>query len=139
MKRLFGSVVLSFAVFGAGLVAGRDTTILDEVEVADASLLACVTQFQVNVASGCGSAGWSVFAQVQHCPASVPSVVTATVYDSGGNQIDQFNLTYMGSGIWSAAGNCVNPQRAASVTFFATNGTIDDTTGIAVDANCGSC
>jgi hypothetical protein len=108
MKRLILSVLLSFAVFGAGLVAGRDATILDEIQVVQAQT--CSATDTVNIAIGCGSPGWSVIAQVTHCPTNVPMSVAANVLDSGNNIIEVIPLTFAGAASGTAWGTVSIPR-----------------------------
>jgi hypothetical protein len=137
MKRLILSVVLGFAVFGAGLIAGRDTAIVDDVDLAHAQT--CNATFTINIANGCGSPGWAVFAQVTHCPTSVPNTVTANVLDNSNNVIEVIGLAHVGGGVWQGVGNCVNPQAGTRVQFVAMGGTLIIGSGVANDTNCGSC
>jgi hypothetical protein len=137
VKKLTLSVFLAFSVFAAGMVAGRSTTMVDEVEVVDAQT--CNTTDTANIAIGCGSPGWSVFASVQHCPTSVPTSVNANVLDSGNNIIEVIPLNPVGGGFWNGVGNCVNPQAGLRVQFMAMGGSLIVGSGAANDTNCGSC
>jgi hypothetical protein len=137
MRRLYSIAVVYIALFGIGyagaLLDGRPGA----TDVAYAA--PCVGSFSVNVNNTCGSPGWAVFAQVTHCQTSVPSAVRADVYDSGGGFLETIFLNYVGMGVWNGVGTCRNPQTAATVTFTASNGVIDQPTGFANDSGCGSC
>jgi hypothetical protein len=138
MRRLFLIAVVYTALFGIGYAGGLLGDRPGMTSVAYAA--PCVTTtVPITINSTCGSSGWGVFAQVTHCPASVPNAVNADLYDGSGTYIQTINLTYQGSGVWNGSSACTNPQTARTVTFVSFNGSIDQATAFANDIGCGSC